>query len=180
MKLSDGEKLILFMLGEIYEKLGVDGEIDHKFVAKAIRSGQLWAIKRKYYKIYDAAENSNAEVMREVVSILVMWEVMEAAYDRLKGAEKDELRRQTGLSVVRFSGFDANVEEQHYDVLMFLTGEMDEFSTFQGRELNAGRPILESYLRMHAVFKTLGRMLSGRSFNVQELIHILNARRADD
>ncbi|HET7060605.1 MAG TPA: YfbU family protein [Nitrosospira sp.] len=180
MKLSDGEKLILFMLGEIYEKLGIDGDIDPRFVAKAIRTGHLWAIKRKYYGIYDGLTNNDADIVRDVVRLLVMWDVMEAAYDRLTEAEKDELKRQTGLSAVTFGGFDANTEEQYYSVLMFLIYEMDEFSTFKGRELNAGHPMLESYMRMLAVFRTLGRMLSGRSFNALELIQILNARRASD
>jgi uncharacterized protein YfbU (UPF0304 family) len=180
MNLSDGEKLILFMLSEIYEKLRVDGEIDPKFVAKALRSGHLWAIKRKYYGIYDALANNNSDVVKDVAAILVMWDVMEAAYDRLTKDQKDELHRQTGLKEVKFVGFDANTEEHHYGVLMFLIDEMDEFSTFKGRDLNTNQPAVGSYTRMLAVFKTLGRTLSGRSFNARELIQILNARRAAD
>ena len=111
MKLSDGEKLILFMLSEIYEKLKVDKEIDPKFIIKAIHSGHLWAIRRKYYGIYDGFGNNNEEIVKDVVAILVMWDVMEAAYERLSVAEKNELRRQTGLTEVRFGGFDANTEE---------------------------------------------------------------------
>ena len=36
MKLSDGEKLIILMLSELYEKLGVEGEIEPDFI-KCIR-----------------------------------------------------------------------------------------------------------------------------------------------
>jgi uncharacterized protein len=36
MQLSNGEKLILFMLTEIYQQLGVRGEVDPKFVKQAI------------------------------------------------------------------------------------------------------------------------------------------------
>lgn len=180
MKLSDGEKLILFMLSEIYEKLKVDKEIDPKFIIKAIHSGHLWAIRRKYYGIYDGFGNNNEEIVKDVVAILVMWDVMEAAYERLSVAEKNELRRQTGLTEVRFGGFDANTEERHYGVLTFLIDEMDEFPTFKGRDLNTRQPVLESYTRMLRVFKAVGHMLSGRSFNANELIQILNARRAAD
>jgi len=179
MRLSDGEKLALFMLSEIYQKLGVDGEIDPKFIAKAIRSGHTWAIKRKYFWIYGESSSDNAEALKDVLAILVMWDVIEAAYDRLTEPEKDELKRQTGLKEVKFGGFDANNEEQHYSILMFLIYDMDEFSTLKGRNLNMHYPVLESYKRMLAVFKGLGRRLSGRNFNAQELVEILNARWAD-
>lgn len=180
MKLSDGEKLILFMLSKIYEKIKVDNEIDPRFIIKAIRSDHLWAIKRKYYGIYDGFGDNNEEIVKDVVAVLVMWDVMETAYERLSAAEKNELRRQTGLTEIRFGGFDANTEERHYGVLTFLIDEMDEFPTFTGRDLNTHQPVLESYMRMLLVFKAVGHMLSGRSFNAKELVQILNARRAAD
>ena len=44
MKISDGEKLIILMLSELYEKLGVDGEIEPDFIKSAIFSDQLGGI----------------------------------------------------------------------------------------------------------------------------------------
>jgi len=45
MKLTDGEKLILYMLSEIYEHLGIEGKtkIDSQFVKSAIHDGHAWA-----------------------------------------------------------------------------------------------------------------------------------------
>ena len=48
MKLSDGEKLIILMLSELYEKLGVEGEIEPDFIKSAIFGNQLWGLKWKY------------------------------------------------------------------------------------------------------------------------------------
>jgi hypothetical protein len=45
MKLSDGEKLILIMLSDVYEKLEIEGEINPKFVKSAIGSGHPWGLK---------------------------------------------------------------------------------------------------------------------------------------
>jgi len=41
VKLSDGEKLILLMLSEIYEKTGIEGEIEPEFIQSAIFGDHL-------------------------------------------------------------------------------------------------------------------------------------------
>ncbi len=46
MKFSDGEKVIALMLCELYDKLGVDGEIDHDFLRSAIQSDARSPCKR--------------------------------------------------------------------------------------------------------------------------------------
>ena len=48
MTLTDGEKLILLMLTDIYDKLGVQGEIDPQFVRSAIFDNMLWGLSWKY------------------------------------------------------------------------------------------------------------------------------------
>src|SRR5438046_5400629 len=45
VKFSDGEKLILLMLGDLYKHLKVDGESDPEFIAKVILGGHFWAPK---------------------------------------------------------------------------------------------------------------------------------------
>ena len=47
MKLTNPEKLILVMLSEIYEKLGIQGETDTKFLLNAIYEGHTWALSWK-------------------------------------------------------------------------------------------------------------------------------------
>jgi len=72
MKLSDGEKLILFMLSELYEKLGIEGEMDPKFIKSAICSGNTWGLKWQYTGIFDSGE-TKPELVTEVANILDMW-----------------------------------------------------------------------------------------------------------
>ena len=68
MKLSDGEKLIILMLSELYEKLGVEGEIEPDFIKSAIFGNQLWGLKWKYSGI-PFEESEDPEVVKEVEAI---------------------------------------------------------------------------------------------------------------
>jgi hypothetical protein len=51
MKLSDGEKLILLMLSEVFEKLKVEGSIDPALVKNAIFHDHPWALKWEYERV---------------------------------------------------------------------------------------------------------------------------------
>lgn len=44
MELSDGKKLILLMLAEVYRKLEINGEFDPEFIEPAILADQSWGI----------------------------------------------------------------------------------------------------------------------------------------
>lgn len=48
MKVTDGEKLILLMLSELYDKVGVEGEIEPDFIRSAIFNDKTWSIPWKY------------------------------------------------------------------------------------------------------------------------------------
>ena len=48
MKLSNGERLILIMVSEIYEKLDIKGEINPALVRDAIYGDKLWALGWEY------------------------------------------------------------------------------------------------------------------------------------
>jgi hypothetical protein len=48
VKITDSEKLILFMLSTICKKLDIHDEIDPEFVMKVICSDKTWALKWKY------------------------------------------------------------------------------------------------------------------------------------
>jgi hypothetical protein len=59
MKLTDSEKLTLIMLCEIYEKLGIKGELDSKFVKEAIFSGNTWGSSGSIRAFSRQAKNLN-------------------------------------------------------------------------------------------------------------------------
>jgi hypothetical protein len=45
MKLSDGEKLILMVLADMYKHLEIKGEFDPDFISATISGGHLWGLR---------------------------------------------------------------------------------------------------------------------------------------
>ena len=68
MKITDGEKLILLMLSELYDAVEIDGEIDADFVRSAIFYDHTWSIPWKYPGIpFEGQETP--DVVKEVLDI---------------------------------------------------------------------------------------------------------------
>ncbi|WP_202949732.1 hypothetical protein [Escherichia coli] len=87
MQLSDGEKLILMMLCDLYDKNEIEGEIDHTFVRDAIFENQTWALPWKFSGI-PFKNTETPRVVKKVLDILDMWRVIEYSYSELTEEEK--------------------------------------------------------------------------------------------
>lgn len=180
MKLTNSEKLILIMLSEVYEKLGIDDKsgIDPKFVQSAIYSGNTWGFEWKYSGVFDSSEPSPPEV-NEVVNYLDMWSFIEEAFEDLGEDGKTELEDKAapfGKNVL-FPGFDGNNEPEYLGITRFLTEDLDRFTRFKGRELNSHTPSVATYRRMYQIFEPIRRTLLDRRLSVDELTVILRAKR---
>lgn len=181
MKLTDGEKLIILMLTELYEKLQIDGEIDPDFLRSAIFHDHLWGIRWKYGGIpFEPAENP--PVVREVLDILDMWRFIEFAYAKLTEEEKKrlaEVAKSLGENP-RFTGFDGNNESEHMSAAMFLVNQLDRFQEFKGRDFNCHCPSLDAHKRMLAVFEPLRASIAYGAISVEQLAKLLNERVCPD
>jgi uncharacterized protein YfbU (UPF0304 family) len=178
VKLSDGEKLILIMLTEIYEHLGIEDGVKPKFVREAIYSGNAWGLKWQYPAIFDAVEMSDA-VRSEVVNILDMWSMIEDGFRDLSDADRERVKQEAALrNDVRFYGFDKNNEFDHLNAADFLINHLDRFSAFKGRELNSHMPTIDMYRRMYTLFEPLRIKIGQRNkgLSATEIIELLNAR----
>lgn len=177
MKLSDGEKLIILMLTEIYQKLEIDGETEPDFLRSAIFNDHLWGIRWKYSGIpFDRAEDP--PIVREVVDILDMWSFIEYAYSNLDVEGKKrlaELAKPFGENP-HFHGFDGNNETEHMSVAMFMVNQLDRFQEFKGRSFNCHHRSLDGHKRMLSIFESLRASLADASLSVEQLAKILNAR----
>lgn len=181
MKLTDGEKLILIMLSEMYEKLGIKGEIEPDFIKSAIFSDQTWGIGWKYSGL-PFEETETPEIVKEVVDILDMWRFIEDAYEKLSDDEKNELEKRAAPfgKEPKFGGFDFNNESEHVGAMNFLINDLDRFSEFGERYLNTHSQVLDGYRKMLAVFEPMRNNLSHRYpilLNLEELVTILNAKK---
>jgi uncharacterized protein YfbU (UPF0304 family) len=176
MKLSDGEKLIILMLADIYKAMKIKGEFDPAFIEATIHGGHLWGFNWEYTGIpFEPFENPRE--VKETTNVLDMWVFLEDAYDKLTDDDKARLEREAGPigKSLRFHGFDGN-NEAHYHIATYMVDDMyHRFQHFKGRDLNSHSPSIDRYLRMYRVFEPLRAKLHSRSLNADELISILNA-----
>jgi uncharacterized protein YfbU (UPF0304 family) len=178
IKISDGEKLILIMLSQLFKHLKMKGgEIDPEFVESVIFGGHYWGLDWKYSGLFHGHEDAKT-VVSEVVNILDMWYFLERGYAALSKKDKDLVATEAepfGKKVV-FPGFDGNNEREHLGVADFLIKKLDRFTEFEQRDLNAHMATLDGYRLMLPVFEPIRRTLTGRDLNATEIIDILKAK----
>lgn len=177
MKISDGEKLILLMLSELYDKLGVDGEIDPDFIRSAIFSDNLWGIRWKYSGI-PFEEEKDPEIVKEVIDILDMWSFIEHSYDELSEEEKAYVEKEAEPfgKDPKFRGFDGNNESEHMGTAYFIVNDLDRFESFKGRDLNSHCPSIEAYRRMLSVFDPIRKTLTFKPLSAENIVKILKEK----
>lgn len=177
MKITDGEKLILLMLSELYDKLGVEGEVEPDFIRSAIFSNNTWSIPWKYVGI-PFEEQDTPEVVKEVLDILDMWSMIERSYEILSNESKEFVEKEASPfgKDPRFPGFDGNNETEYMGTASFLVNDLDRFEEFKGRNFNSHYPSIDSYRRMLSVFKPLLQNLNFQPLSAQNIVDILKER----
>jgi uncharacterized protein YfbU (UPF0304 family) len=156
MYLRNGEKLILMMLTEIYQHLGIKGEIDPEFVRETIFEGHTWGLEWKYPGIFEQKE-VNYDIVKEVVNILEMWSTIEYSYSELSQGDKELIKTNAAPfgEHVRFRGFDGNNECDYMSTASFLINNLDRFQEFKDRNLNSHSLSLDVYRRMYPVYNQI-------------------------
>jgi uncharacterized protein YfbU (UPF0304 family) len=182
IKLSDGEKLLLLMLGEVYNHLKVKGESRPDFLANVIYDGHFWAPKWKMPGVFHDYEDDPRD-LPITLDMLEMWDRIESGWERLSKKDKERVAKDADPfgSAVKFAGFDGNTEAAYIGIASCLIEQLDRFSRFKGRDLNSHAPVLATYRRMLAVFTPMKKTLSmGRELDADQLIRILNAMRYNE
>lgn len=177
VRISDGEKLILMMLGDLCGHQGVDSEIDPRFVADAISSGHYWGLDWKYPGLFHGHADSR-QTVSEVVDILDMWTFIETGYASLSEAEKKKIALDAHPygDHVKFHGFDGNNESSHLAIARFMIEKLGRFPKLGNRDLNSHSPSIERYRRMVAIFEPIRQTLVGREISSSEIVTLLNLR----
>lgn len=175
--LSDGEKLLALMLGNLIKQLKLKSEIDPTFVEDVIYGGHYWALGWKYTGLFHGHQDSPS-VVTQVVNVLDMWSFLEEGFNALSKKDKERVASEAGPfgTHVQFRGFDGNGESEYIGVARVLIKQLDRFSEFDGRDLNSHMPSLDMHRRMLSVFEPLRMNLIGRKLNAGEIIQILKAQ----
>jgi Uncharacterized conserved protein len=177
VRISDGEKLILAMLRDLYKHHKVDGEIDPEFVGETIWGGHYWGLEWKYTGLFHGHVD-NPRVVSEVVDVLDMWSFIESGYAKLSKKDKARVEAEAepfGKHVV-FRGFDGNNESEHLSIARFLINDLDRFTSFKGRDLNSHMPMIDAYRRMLVIFEPVRRTLIGGELSASQIIELLKAQ----
>lgn len=156
MQISDGEKLIILMLTEIYEKLQVDGEFDPEFIRSAIFHDETWGIPWKYSGI-PFGEQGTPPLVNEVLDILDMWRLIEDSHKKLPPDGQALLMEKVHNFAVppSFPGFDGNHEAEYVGTAHFIVDRLERFEEFKGRIPNTHSRIVDRYRKMIAELNTL-------------------------
>ena len=179
IQISDGEKLIITMLCDLYRGLGVKNEeIDPDFILSVLVGGHYWALAWEHKSVFHSHQDRE-QVVSEVVNILDMWSFLESGYDQLSDEQKEQIVEEMGVpgKNIRFPGFDGNNESDYFIVARFLVYEMNRFQSFKGRELNSHSRCLNGYRRMFMAFEPMRSKLIGGDLNVSQITTILKARK---
>jgi uncharacterized protein len=176
MKLSDGEKLILLMLCDMYKAMKIKGNFDPEFIANTIYGNHLWGFDWEMQGIPFESSQTPREVS-ETTNYLDMWRFIENGHKALSKKNKEQLAKDVGSlgKNVKFPGFDGN-HERHFHIAHYMIDDMrHRFENFKGRELNSHHPSVEGYQRMYEVFEPIRASLHNRELSLPELTAILTA-----
>jgi len=179
MELTNPEKLILLMLSQLHEQVGVKGGVDTKLLTNAIYSDNTWALDWEMSGVLSNKSEPTPPEVTDVVNILDMWSFIEEAYENFDAASREKVK--VGAAPfgehVMFTGFDGNNESRYMSIANFLVKDMNRFTRFEKRDLNSHSPSIDGLLRMSEVFEKIRPTLAHRGLNTDETIQLLNARR---
>jgi uncharacterized protein len=176
MKLSDGEKLIIAMLCDIYKRQKIKGDIDPDFVRAAISGGHSWALEWQYPGVLHPHEDEE-ETVKEVVDVLDMWSILEGSLQKLPKPEKARVEKEAAPlgKKVKFLGFDGNNEAAHLGIAQLLIHHMDRFGRYKARQLNSHAQLLPGYRRMLNIFLPMRASLHEGRMSADQIIEVLKA-----
>jgi uncharacterized protein YfbU (UPF0304 family) len=176
MKLSDGEKLVILMLADMYKAQKLQGDFDPDFITSTIHNNHLWGFNWAYSGIPFERETDTPPEVKQTGDILDMWFFIEEAYAKLSDADKGRVEKEAAPfgKNVSFSGFDGN-NERHYSIALYLVDDLKSFTHFKGRNLNSHAPSIDGYMRMYQVFEPIRATIQSRSLSASQIIQILKS-----
>jgi uncharacterized protein YfbU (UPF0304 family) len=177
VNLTEPEKLMLLMLADIHEHLGIeDGSVDGEFVRAAIADGQTWALSSKYRAQAYASEDKSRAEADEVYDILDMWRFLEEGYAALGAADQARVNEVNHGHPVQMPGFDGHEDQIH--IAKFIVERMEHFESLKDRAIDCHSPTRERYAAMVSAFKPLRAQLGSggrRDLTADEIITVVKA-----
>lgn len=176
---TDGEKLLILMMRDLSKHLKLtDGDTDPEFLSKVIYGGHYWAPVWQLPGVFHGHADDPRD-LRLTLDVLDMWDCIERGYGKLSKKDRDRIEKEAAPfgKHVRFLGFDGNNEAPLLGIALFLVNDMERFSRFKGRDLNAHMPTIAANTRMLDVFAAMRRKIPDADLGPTQIIGLLLARR---
>lgn len=177
MNLSNGEKLILVMLSEIYKKLDVKGEVNPDLVLTSIFSDHTWGLRWEYGSLFNDDAGVNPPEVDETCDILTMYRFIEASFKDLSSTDQARVRKEADpfSEYLAFQGFDGN-HDPHVSVVHYLVDRLGRYDELKGKNFNShSSGTLPHYRKMHEIFES--EHDSHKRLSADQLIRILRGGR---
>lgn len=174
MEFSAPQKLIVTLLTDIHQALGIKNSVDPMLVQRLVTSDRAWALEWAYPGMFENGETP-AHV-KFVADVLDMWEFLIEAVEDLDAADKARLEELSPVfgRQVAFHGFDGNNETELMAMASILVNDLGRWSRFKGQDFNSHMPSADGYQRMLEKYSEVDDRFDDLS--VEELAAILNER----
>lgn len=172
------DKLIIAMLADLYKHLKVKGDVNPDLVLSALFGGHYWALNWQTTGMPTHLFHNHEDRKEDVdfvISVLDMWDFIEASYQTL--AKKDKDRMATEVRFLGFDGHSSNNESGLLHIAEFMVQRLGTFkSAFGGRDLDSHVPMAPKYRKMYRVFEPMRPSLMGTAgLSAGQIIEILKA-----
>jgi len=176
MELTKPERLILYMLSQISEKLGIEDGVDPAFLREVIGGGHDWALDWELPGVFPQ-EIDSPEDVSFVTDVLDMWSFIEWSYDEMDASAKVLVVGTNGEPYApKFPGFDGNNEPELISIARLFMNHMGRFESFKTHDLNSHHPTRTRYSNMLATFLPLRPSLANGPLSPAQLSSILQAK----
>lgn len=174
MEFSNPQKLIITLLTDIHQALGIKDSVNAQLVQRLVNSGRGWALEWAYPGIFEGTETP--EHVKFVADVIDMWDFLIQATEDLDAADKARLEELSPVfgKHVAFHGFDGNNETELMATASILVNDLGNWSRFKGQNFNSHMPSADGYSRMLAKYRDADDRFD--DFSVEELAAILNER----
>jgi len=173
MKLSEGDRLILVMLSELYKHHKIAGEIDPDFVLKTVYNRDDWALAWKYSGLFES-EKLLPDV-QETCDILDMYRLLQSSFKKLSPAEQVRVQKEASPfdDYVEYQGFDGN-NDPHLHIVSVLVEDLGRYSEIKNPDLNSHSvATLRHYRDMLRRFKPMTDPYPRDGLTCHQIIEVL-------
>ena len=179
MQLTAGEKLILTMLSEIYEHLGINVGRSTQPLSERQSTPAIYGVCNRATREYSTSRKRTPRSLPRFATSLTCGGSSSLQLSVFSAEELDALEQAVGTvrTNQKFYGFDGNNEHEHLSIASFLINRLDQYTDFRGRDLNAHRHTIDGYRRMLLAFGPIRKTLGDGKMGLDDLIEIFTAKR---